>query len=73
MEAHHRDFEQLWASPDARLNRANPKDVLRGLNAWLNSNGHRTVSSRSLSNAMRREEIPDEMADLILQAEGMLA
>jgi hypothetical protein len=73
MEAHARDFERMWADAESRPFRCNAKDILHGLNGWLREGGFRPVSSRSLSNAMRKGEVPDEMADLILRAEHMLA
>lgn len=73
MEAHARDFEQMWADPEARPHRCNAKDMLHGLNGWLREGNFRPVSSRSLSNAMLKSEVPDEMADLIVRAEQMLA
>jgi hypothetical protein len=72
MEAHARDFEVLWADEANRPYRCNAKDMLHGLNEWLTRQGHRAVSARSLSYAMRKDEIPDEMIDVITRAEETL-
>ncbi|MGI8428485.1 MAG: ATP-dependent nuclease [Solirubrobacteraceae bacterium] len=67
------DFEARWARTAERPWMCNAKDLLSAVNAWLQANGHRTVSARALSSALRRGEIEEEMAAVINQAEDMAA
>lgn len=67
-----RDFAAAWAS-EARVHMCNAKDVIRSLNAWLDKNGYSTITARNVAHRMRRNEIPDEMASVILTTEELAA
>jgi hypothetical protein len=66
-------FDRRWGDEDMRPAMCNAKDIVAGMNAWLQQDGYRTVSARSLSSALHPDEIADEMVAVIEQAEDMLA
>jgi predicted ATP-dependent endonuclease of OLD family len=70
-ETARREFENRWTDPAARLYLCKAKQLLADLNAWLQENGHRTVSARALSSAMRANEVPEEMVEVLTQAEEL--
>jgi hypothetical protein len=72
-EAAQQDFDALWASPERRLSLCNAKEILAGLNSWLQETGKQTLSARLLSVAIRAEEIPGEMREVLLAADELAA
>ncbi len=72
-EAARLDFESRWLHEGDRPHMCNAKDLVSGLNTWLQGNGHRTVSARALSSALRADEIADEMARVIARVEEMVS
>lgn len=64
-------FAAAWGHVEERPHMCNAKDVIHALNTWLSDNGHRTISARNLAHRMRREEIPEEMASVIMRSEEM--
>jgi AAA domain, putative AbiEii toxin, Type IV TA system len=66
------DFEQLWTDTAIRPHLCNAKELLADTNRWLQGAGFKTLSARTLSSALRRTEITDEMAGIIQQAEGLI-
>lgn len=67
------EFEALWAIPARRLELAPAKELLSGINGRLQAAGKRTVSARSISALIRREEVDSEMTDLLLSLDEGLA
>ncbi len=65
------DFAAAWKQVEERPYMCNAKDVIRALNSWLDDQGCKTISARNLAYRMRRDEIPDEMASVIMLSEEM--
>ncbi|GAA3749880.1 ATP-dependent nuclease [Micromonospora maritima] len=65
------DFDREWRAPGRKLELAPAKDLLHGLNRRITEVKGVTVSSRSLSNALRKGEIDSEVSDFLHQVEGM--
>lgn len=68
-EAVQREFEKRWAKVGDRPHLCDAKDLLAGMNRWLQREKYKTISARALSSTLRRDEIVDEMADLLMEAE----
>jgi predicted ATP-dependent endonuclease of OLD family len=66
------DFEAQWQDVSNRVFLCNAKQVIADVNRWLQAEGHKTVSARALSGALRRDEIPYEMAKVLCDAEELL-
>ncbi|TQM83725.1 putative AbiEii toxin of type IV toxin-antitoxin system [Saccharothrix saharensis] len=66
------EFDTLWANQQWRRHAAPPKAVISALNEKLQEIGKKPVSARGISYAMRRDEVPAEMRDLILNVEQLL-
>lgn len=67
------DFEQRWANVAERPYLCNAKHLIADLNGWLQDNANRTVSARALSAAVRADEVPDEMVDVLGRAEELVS
>jgi hypothetical protein len=65
------DFDRSWASVERRPHLCNAKELLSDLNRFLQSHGHRTVSARTLSSGLRRDEIDDEVAEVLYRADEL--
>jgi energy-coupling factor transporter ATP-binding protein EcfA2 len=72
-QAFSQDFDALWETKEWRLRAAPAKEVLSGLNAKLQASGHRSVSPRAISKALRRDELDDEIVYVLLEAEALAA
>jgi hypothetical protein len=66
------DFAQLWKQPGRRLELCPPKEVLTELNKLLEADGYATVSVRQLARRLRKDEIPDEMVEVLSKIEDAL-
>jgi len=66
------EFDASWKEPTFRLKVCPPKDLLRGLNEFLSSEGHRPVSARSLARALRETDLDREVLDLLRSIEQTL-
>ncbi len=62
-------LDEAWADPARRLDLCPGKELLRGLNAQLRAGGHRAVSTRALGKGMRKDEIADELAAVLIAVE----
>ena len=71
-EAHQRDFDRAWRSVDQRPYLCNAKELLASLNRWLTANGYKALGLDQIARRMTREEIPDEMVQVIGAAEALL-
>lgn len=67
------EFDAAWTDPDFRLRICPPKQVVAALNTRLQGKGSRPVSFTALARAHRRNEIPDELSDLLVQIETATA
>jgi AAA domain, putative AbiEii toxin, Type IV TA system/AAA ATPase domain len=67
------EFDALWADVDRRLFLCPAKEIITALNTSLAQASHRTVSVRGLAVRVRRDEIPDEMAQLLLEIDQSAA
>jgi hypothetical protein len=72
MEAHDAEFERLWNDVASRHYWCDAKDIIGPLNDWLQKEGRRTVSPRSLAARMKQSEIPEEMASVIERANALV-
>jgi hypothetical protein len=66
------EFETRWAKEADRPFLCNAKQVISDLNRWLQDNGHKTVSARTLSSALRLDEVPEEMAETLRRTEDLV-
>ena len=67
------EFEAEWANVAGRPYLCNAKDLLAGLNRWLQAEGHKTLSARALSDVLTAPEIDRELAGVIEEAEQLAA
>jgi hypothetical protein len=65
------DFDQQWSGPFKRVFLCDAKDLLAGVNRWLQAEGRKTVSARTLSTTLRTNEIADEMELVISRIERL--
>ncbi|RSM38150.1 hypothetical protein DMA12_34290 [Amycolatopsis balhimycina DSM 5908] len=61
------EFDEEWTDLTFRLYHCPAKQVIARLNDWLQTQGKKSVSSRSLASAHRVGEIAPEMADALRQ------
>jgi hypothetical protein len=64
-----RRADKLWKDPQRRLSVCGGKDLLRLLNARLQSAGHDPVGIQALAGSLRPSEIPDEVKSILEQIE----
>lgn len=66
------EFNAIWENPVARLEIVPPKQVLSSVNIQLAKDGHKTLSTRSLSSRIRFTELSPEMTNLFADIENYL-
>lgn len=59
------EFDSLWASAESRLRVVSGKEVLSRVNEVVQERYGVSVTSKAIIEAMKREEVPAEMVDLI--------
>jgi len=59
------EFNYLWATQESRLRLIPGKEALSYVNNHLQADYGVSLTERSIIDAMRTEEVPDEMAGLI--------
>lgn len=62
-------LDEAWTDPGRRLDLCPGKELLRGLNALLSAGGHRAVSTRALGKGIRKDEIAEELAAILIAVE----
>lgn len=65
------DFAPKWADAEYRRSVCPPKDILSGLNEYLQSSKHKAVSFDALARHIRREEVSDEMVEVLTRIDGL--
>ena len=66
------EFEDAWADPRERINLVPPKDALAAIAREAQVLGARPVSARSISAAIRGNEVDEEMSRVLLDIEYAL-
>ena len=59
------EFDSLWADPESRLRVVSGKEVLSRVNDDLQERYGVSVTSKAIIEAMKKEEVPTEMVELI--------
>jgi hypothetical protein len=59
------DIDEYWSDPDERLKRCPAKEVMAGLNVWLQSQGHTSVSFAALAKSLKDHEIAVEVKEVL--------
>jgi hypothetical protein len=72
-EAVQNEFETLWGVPEARLFMCPAKAIIAAMNAAFARDSLNTISARTLASRMWKDEVPDEMAELLLKIDGSAA
>lgn len=67
------EFEKMWANPQERMKLVPPKDALAAIAREAQILGARPVSDRSISAAIKGDEVNDEMRNVLLDIEYALA
>jgi len=70
-EAHQDDFDRAWADVGTRRDMCDAKELLSYVNAWLADNSYRPVGVALLARAMRSDEVPQELATVLQEAESL--
>ena len=63
------EFEHAWADPRERIKLVPPKDALAAIAREAQALGARPVSDRSISAAIRGNEVEEEMSRVLLDIE----
>jgi energy-coupling factor transporter ATP-binding protein EcfA2 len=63
------EFENIWASPQGRMELVPPKQALAGIAREVQRLGGRSVSDRSISAAINGVEVDEEMSQILLDIE----
>ncbi|WP_433524029.1 ATP-dependent nuclease [Nocardia pseudovaccinii] len=67
------EFDKYWTDGTWRRGIVPGKDLISAINIKLQAGGYKAVSARALSVSLRKSEIPDEMAQVILGIEARLS
>jgi predicted ATP-dependent endonuclease of OLD family len=65
-----REFDTIWSDPRLRLAACPPKEVLSRVNRALEAEGKKALTFQRLARTMKRDDVPDEVKNLLLRIDG---
>jgi predicted ATP-dependent endonuclease of OLD family len=66
-----KELDLVWSDPSARVALCPAKDLLGRVNERLQRDGHKGISFMALSRHLRLEDVPDEMARVLLRVDEL--
>lgn len=65
-------FDEIWMDSRRRLGIVRGTQVLRLVNAWLESEGYRTVTNRKIAKSIRPHMLEDEIFNLLVEIDDLV-